>query len=477
MKKTTYQVPEIRDENDNIIQEGTFGKKSAFVNSTNSGAFDYIVNDLEALHDAQTDSASTFTTAALTVTGTTSVPTANSDNNSTTIANTAFVKTALANLVGSAPTTLDTLQELSAALGNDANFSATVANEIGEKVSKSGDTITGPILYDKTPNDDTELPNKAYVDAAVSTHALISSSSTKSGHIILASSSEAIAGAEETKAITPSTLSDVFKQLLIPLKYPSAASHNALYRGKDLTSYFNSGAMSTAIANGTFDDIFPGDYIIKSVTIDGTAYNNIKWIVGDLDYFLHRGATETVEHHLILFPENNIGTAQMNSTNTTANGYQGSDMWKNVIPKYTTGIVNAFGSDHVLEHAELITNAMNANAASASGAGLMGSAYWDWAGSYGNTDGSYPYVKVKVNIFNQAMMFGNHPFASSGHEEGNCSKQLAAFRYGQNFTRAYLCWLRDVASANHFAIAGIDSGASIRSASNVGGVRPYFLLH
>lgn len=105
----------------------------------------------------------------------------------------------------------------------------------------------------------------------------------------------------------------------------TAAAHNSIYRGKDLTEYWNSGDMSKAIKAGTFDDIFPGDYIIKSVTIDGTAYNNIKWIVGDLDYFLHRGVTETVEHHLILFPENNIGTAQMNSTNTTANGYQGSN--------------------------------------------------------------------------------------------------------------------------------------------------------
>lgn len=267
------------------------------------------------------------------------------------------------------------------------------------------------------------------------------------------------------------------QQLLIPLKYPSAASHNALYRGKDLTSYFNSGAMSTAIANGTFDDIFPGDYIIKSVTVDGKAYSNIKWIVGDLDYFLHRGVTETAEHHLILFPENNIGTAQMNSTNTTANGYQGSDMWKNVIPKYTTGIVSAFGSDHVLEHDELLTNVMNDNAASAAGAGWTGSAYWNWTGSYGKTDGSYPWVKVKVNIFNQAMMFGNHPFASSGQEEGNCNKQLAAFRYGQNFTRAYWCWLRDVASANYFASAYSNGNASVHYASYVGGVRPYFLLH
>ena len=54
MKKTTYQVPEIRDENDNIVQEGTFGKKSAFVDSTNQGAFDYLLNNLEALHDIAT---------------------------------------------------------------------------------------------------------------------------------------------------------------------------------------------------------------------------------------------------------------------------------------------------------------------------------------------------------------------------------------------------------------------------------------
>lgn len=54
MRPTVYQVPELRDENDNIIQEGTFGKKSAFVNSTNQGAFDYLLNNLEALHDIVT---------------------------------------------------------------------------------------------------------------------------------------------------------------------------------------------------------------------------------------------------------------------------------------------------------------------------------------------------------------------------------------------------------------------------------------
>jgi len=59
------------------------------------------------------------------------------------IARDSEVSTAIANLVNSAPSTLDTLNELATALGNDANFSTTITNSIGGKVSKSGgDTIT-----------------------------------------------------------------------------------------------------------------------------------------------------------------------------------------------------------------------------------------------------------------------------------------------------------------------------------------------
>lgn len=134
------------------------------------------VEEVDVNNDQQISGAKTFTgkleastvnAANLSVSGAATVPTPNADNNSKTVATTAFVKTAIANLVGSAPSTLDTLHELSAVLGNDANFSATVASQIGKKLDKSGGTITGPILYGKTPNDNSELPNKAYVDSAI----------------------------------------------------------------------------------------------------------------------------------------------------------------------------------------------------------------------------------------------------------------------------------------------------------------------
>lgn len=46
-----------------------------------------------------------------------------------------YVNTAIADLVHSAPETLDTLNELAAALGNDANFATTITNELAHKVS------------------------------------------------------------------------------------------------------------------------------------------------------------------------------------------------------------------------------------------------------------------------------------------------------------------------------------------------------
>ena len=54
-----------------------------------------------------------------------------------------YVNTQVSNLVDSAPGSLDTLNELAAALGDDANFSTTVTNSIATKLPLAGGTITG----------------------------------------------------------------------------------------------------------------------------------------------------------------------------------------------------------------------------------------------------------------------------------------------------------------------------------------------
>ena len=83
------------------------------------------------------------TIASPTFTGTPAAPTASTGTNTTQIATTAFVQTEVTALVDSAPSTLNTLNELAAALGDDANFSTTVTNSIATKLPLAGGTMTG----------------------------------------------------------------------------------------------------------------------------------------------------------------------------------------------------------------------------------------------------------------------------------------------------------------------------------------------
>ncbi|MGD8163416.1 phage tail protein [Pantoea sp. FN0307] len=101
-------------------------------------------DSLMAKHLAAADPHSQYAPkASPTFTGTPKAPTAAAGNNSTQLANTAFVQAALAALAGSAPATLDTLKELADALGNDPNFSATVLNKLAGKmdIAKNGSDI------------------------------------------------------------------------------------------------------------------------------------------------------------------------------------------------------------------------------------------------------------------------------------------------------------------------------------------------
>lgn len=66
-------------------------------------------------------------------TGVPAAPTASPGTNTTQIATTAFVRTEVSNIVDSAPAALDTLNELAAALGDDANFATTVTNSLATK--------------------------------------------------------------------------------------------------------------------------------------------------------------------------------------------------------------------------------------------------------------------------------------------------------------------------------------------------------
>lgn len=101
------------------------------------------------------------------LTGTPTAPTAAAGTNTTQVATTAFIKTAIDNLVSAAPGSLDTLNELAAALGDDPNFATTVSGQIGTKAPLASPELTGtptaptPATADNT----TKLATTAHVQA------------------------------------------------------------------------------------------------------------------------------------------------------------------------------------------------------------------------------------------------------------------------------------------------------------------------
>ena len=98
-------------------------------------------------------------------------PTANAD-----AATKSYVDSAVSGLVDSAPELLNTLNELAAALGDDADFIGTVNAAIGDKVAKAGDSMSGDLDFGGTnkvtslaaPTSNGDATNKLYVDTKAS---------------------------------------------------------------------------------------------------------------------------------------------------------------------------------------------------------------------------------------------------------------------------------------------------------------------
>jgi hypothetical protein len=86
----------------------------------------------------------------------------------------AYTDTQITNLIAAAPGALDTLDELAAALGDDASFATTVTNSLAGKLSLTGGTMSGAIAMGTskitglgTPTVSTDAVTKAYADAAL----------------------------------------------------------------------------------------------------------------------------------------------------------------------------------------------------------------------------------------------------------------------------------------------------------------------
>ena len=91
------------------------------------------------------------TIASPTFTGTPSGPTASGSTTTTQLATTAFVQQELTTLIGGAPSTLNDLNELAAAINDDANYNSTLTTALATKLPLAGGTLTGNVGIGTTP--------------------------------------------------------------------------------------------------------------------------------------------------------------------------------------------------------------------------------------------------------------------------------------------------------------------------------------
>lgn len=240
------------------------------------------------------------------------------------------------------------------------------------------------------------------------------------------------------------------KTILDKVTASGAGAHNAIYRGKSLGSAVTA-AQWAAIAAGTFDDMYIGDYW----TISGVTYR-----IAAFDYYYRTGDTSCETHHVTLVPDGNMYTHCMNDTNITTGAYVGSKMYTEGLDQAKTTINAAFGSAHILSHRQYLQNAVTN--------GYPSGGSW-----YDST----------VELMTEQNVYGGKVFgtANNGSTIPNLytvdksQYPLFAHRPDMISNRSWF-WLRDVVSAASFASVHSYGDALYGNASGAPGVRPAFSI-
>jgi hypothetical protein len=229
----------------------------------------------------------------------------------------------------------------------------------------------------------------------------------------------------------------------------SPINHCNVFRGKNLGGGVSS-AQKAAIKNGSFDNLYIGDY---------WTINGVTWRIADMDYFLRCGDTDFTSHHLVIVPDTQLYTGKMNETHTTEGGYVGSLMYKSGLDQAKTAIAAAFGN-LVTTHRDILCNAVSNGRQSGGG----------WFDS-------------TVELMCERMVYGNSVFQPGcdgsfiPYNYTTGKSQFALFRMApQYISNRQWYWLRDVVSATNFAGVSGNGNADCARAGNVLGVRPYFVI-
>lgn len=291
----------------------------------------------------------------------------------------------------------------------------------------------------------------------------------------------------------------------------TALSHNNIFRGANLTSKYTVAQLYTKVNAGDFSDLYLGDYINVSLSTnlyqmftgnafaEGTTYyersgthpswtyaattdteydssktyytmsvvnETVAMMIAHFNYFYNCGDSNVVNYnHVILIPRTRLKTTSyMNPTHTTTGAYYNSEMHQTILPCYAASLSTAL-EGHVRTWRDLLTTTMTSTTPSMAGNGFNGAAT---ARAWQNTN---------IRLMNEVMVYGCHPWSSSGNDIGIDNRQLAVFRFISpvQYERAS-SWLSSVVSSTHFASVSGNGGAGSNTAGGAAYVRPLIVF-
>lgn len=312
--------------------------------------------------------------------------------------------------------------------------------------------------------------------------------------------------------------------------------HNSIYRGKDLTDKYTIAELEAKASAGDFSDLFIGDYITKTTTVNGVN-ETVDYVIAGFDYFLGIGSLGVgfTSHHIVMTTRNPFNNPiRMEESATTANGYYGSKAHgvakavssnaglSNITVEYDTFQNSILGSEsgsyeftfdgsvwHYSTYSYSPSQLSSVYGISYSGTAQNGDtltvtytigyleryrkgiydifgkthclSYKDFMTTSSN-NGSWK--TGRIELMNECLVYGTKLFASDSQGEKTKSTQLPLFqlrpetkiaRVQGSATRSSY-WLSSISSNSSFCYFGSWGNADYHGADNTHGVRPFFLL-
>lgn len=228
----------------------------------------------------------------------------------------------------------------------------------------------------------------------------------------------------------------------------NAGAHNSIFRGNNLGTSVTEAQYAT-IKNGSFDDLFVGDYW----TLGSTVYR-----IAGLDLFLHYGNIALETHHAVIVPDKPLYSGQMNEQNTATGAYYNSEMKQSGLDRALKKVKTDFGEAHIIKHKVLLPNTIS-----------------------GNSPSEYAWYDSYIDLMTERQVYGSPAWGQAEHDGYDANSQYSRFPLF-SLAPEFICacrawwWLQDVKSALGFCYVTADGGAYYLGASGVGGVRPAFLI-